>query len=57
MIEDGFLLEEALDADVARYDDAYWARVARRPTSPQRFLNWWIARRWVMPRDIRRRNG
>lgn len=47
-------LEEALDDSRARQDDAWWARYTRLPYSPQRFLNWWIARRWVIPRDIRR---
>lgn len=53
LIEDGFLEEAFLDNDTARYDDAYWARVAGRfPAAPQTLINWWIARRWVRPRDI-----
>lgn len=55
LIEDGFLLEDALDSDTARMDDAYWSRAARHLLTPQRFMDWWIARRWVMPRDVRRR--
>jgi hypothetical protein len=47
-------LEVALDDFTARQDDGYWARFVRRPYTPQRFIAWWIARRWVIPRDIRR---
>lgn len=53
MIEDGFLLEDAFDRDTARMDDAHWARQAARfPVSPQGFINWWVSRRWLRPRDI-----
>jgi hypothetical protein len=54
MIEDGYLVDSWAE-DTARMDDAYWSRAARQPLSPQRFMDWWIARRWVMPRDVRRR--
>ena len=44
------------DASVAQYDDAYWSYVAlMAPFSWQLFLNWWVARRYVQPRDVRRR--
>lgn len=39
---------------LARRDDAFWAAYVRRPFTWQRYLNWWVARRWVIPRDIRR---
>jgi hypothetical protein len=40
----------------ALMDDAHWARFAKRLwVTPQAFLNWWVARRFVVPRDIRRR--
>ncbi len=45
---------EALDDSRARQDDAWWARYIRLPYTPQRFTNWWVARRWIIPRDIRR---
>lgn len=39
----------------AKLDDAFWARFVRRaPVTPQGFLNWWVARRWLRPRDITR---
>ena len=44
----------ALADSQARQQDAYWARYVRGPYSPQRFINWWVARRWIIPRDIRR---
>lgn len=44
--------DSMLAEDQARWDDAYWLRVANGPFSWQRFLNWWVARRWVRPRDI-----
>ena len=46
--------EAALADSQARQQDAYWARYVRGPYSPQRFINWWVARRWIIPRDIRR---
>jgi hypothetical protein len=52
--DDGDDFGEAIDDSRARQDDAWWARYIRLPYTPQRFLNWWIARRWVIPRDIRR---
>lgn len=53
MIEDGFLEEAFLDQDMSYRDDAHWARhAARFPVSPQGFLNWWVSRRWIRPRDI-----
>jgi hypothetical protein len=55
LVEDGFLVQDALDDSTARQDDAFWARQSRLPATPQRLLNWWVARRWVVPRDVRRR--
>lgn len=46
--------EAALADSRARQDDAWWARYVRLPYTPQRFTNWWVARRWIIPRDIRR---
>lgn len=46
-------VQQALDDSVAHADDAFWARVVRRfPVTPQGFINWWVARRWLRPRDI-----
>lgn len=45
-----FLLDEA----TARADDALWMRYVKGQFSWQRFINWWVSRRWVMPRDVRR---
>lgn len=52
--EDGDDFEASVEDSRAHQDDAWWARYVRGAYSPQRFLNWWIARRWVVPRDIRR---
>ena len=49
---DAELIEPA--AELAWSDDAYWWRFVHRPFSWSRFLTWWIARRWVVPRDIRK---
>lgn len=46
------LVPKSLDESTARKDDAFWAQHMRLPFSWQRFLNWWVARRWVRPRDI-----
>lgn len=45
-------LEHALDDSRARQDDAYWLQIAHGPFAWQTFLNWWVARRWIMPRDV-----
>lgn len=37
-----------------RMDDAYWSYQLRRPFSWSLYRRWWIARRWVIPRDIRK---
>lgn len=53
LAEDGDLVGQALEDGVARRDDAFWARFAARfPVTPQGFLNWWVARRGIRPRDI-----
>lgn len=46
--------EEHIAEGVARMDDAYWARYIRQPFSWHRFTIWWVARRWVRPRDIQK---
>lgn len=46
--------QRALDDSRSRQDDAWWAAYIRAPFTPQRYLNWWVARRWVIPRDIRK---
>ena len=44
-----------LEEFTARQDDIYWSRVAFGPWRGwQAFTNWWVARRWVEPRDIRK---
>ncbi len=44
------------DGTLARLDDAYWSRyVTVEPFTWQRFTHWWVARRYIQPRDIRRR--
>ncbi len=53
-VVDGEDFEASFADSQARMQDAYWARYVRGPYTPQRFINWWIARRWIIPRDIRR---
>lgn len=44
------------DESTAAADDRYWSWVAfAAPFSWMTFIRWWIARRWVVPRDVRRR--
>lgn len=50
--ESEFGVAEAMHEAQARMDDAYWARFIRGPFSWSRFTTWWVARRWVRPRDI-----
>ena len=54
LVEDGFMMELGLDDSAARADDAFWARVVRRWHGWQAVTDWWVARRWVKPRDITR---
>lgn len=42
------------ESHLSRWDDAMWSRMLRQPFSWQLFLNWWVARRWLIPRDVRR---
>lgn len=52
--EDGEGVEASLDDSRARQDDAWWARFVRGPFAWSRFMQWWVARRWVVPRDVRK---
>ena len=52
---DGEDLGAALEDSMARRDDAYWLRYVRQRFAWQRFTDWWLARRWIVPRDIRKR--
>lgn len=51
--------EDALidwDDSTARWDDAFWSFFAFAAVFRwQTYFNWWVARRYVMPRDPRRR--
>ena len=44
----------ALDDAVARLWDAHWAARVTAPFSWDLFTEWWAARRWVEPRDVRK---
>ena len=46
--------QTAFDKSISKQQDAFWAWYIKQPYTPQRFLNWWVARRWIIPRDIRR---
>ena len=48
-------LGEAIADATARWHDRVWGRYVMKPFTWQRFTNWWVARRWIMPRDVRRR--
>ena len=48
-------MTEALYDSVARRDDAYWLRFVRHRFSWTRFMYWWVARRWIVQRDVRKR--
>ena len=45
---------QSLEQGTAQMDDLYWWSVAYGPFSWRMFYQWWIARRWVMPRDVRK---
>lgn len=44
----------AVERQISTLDDAYWWRIIHGPFSWQLFTSWWVARRYVMPRDIRK---
>lgn len=52
--EDDSDVQAALDDSTSRHDDAYWARFVAAPFTWRRYSEWWVARRWVVPRDVRR---
>ena len=54
VVEDLYDEGAALDDHIARMDDAYWARFVRQPFSWNRFTIWWVARRWIRPRNIQK---
>lgn len=54
MPEDTDHMIESMEDGISRMDDAYWSRFVRRDFSWQHFTDWWVARRWIIPRDIRR---
>lgn len=52
--DDDYVLD--WDESLALQDDAFWSYMAvMAPFSWQLFLNWWVARRYVQPRDVRLR--
>ena len=48
-------LEEALGEAQAQVDDRRWSWYVFQPFTWQRFTDWWAARKYVMPRDVRKR--
>ena len=42
-----------IEATRAAIDDDWWAAYIAQPFTWARFVNWWAARRWVVPRDPR----
>lgn len=44
-----------IEDQTAEMDDAYWRVFVVKTFTWLRFWNWWVARRWVEPRDIRKR--
>jgi hypothetical protein len=48
-------LDGAISDSIARQDDAFWHRFVRDRFTWRRFTHWWIARRFIVPRDIRKR--
>ncbi len=44
------------EEEVSRIQDRWWSYVVTQaPFSWHLFLSWWIARRWIVPRDVRNR--
>lgn len=44
------------DESLAMVDDGRWSYIVFiHPFSWQWFINWWVARRYIVPRDVRRR--
>lgn len=47
-------LGRALEESASRFDDIVWSRFVMMRFTWQRYLDWWAARRWIRPRDVRR---
>jgi len=48
-------LAEGIAESTAYTDDLFWAYHVARPFTWQRYIDWWAARRWLLPRDVTRR--
>jgi len=53
-------IDEQVDWDdqLAKLDDSIWSRMVfgrAYPFTWRMFLMWWVARRWIEPRDVRKR--
>jgi len=47
--------QQELEAAQSRWDDLVWSRrVMRDRFAWQGFFEWWSARRWIRPRDVRK---
>jgi hypothetical protein len=44
-----------MEEDYDFYDDGYWAHFVAQPFTWDRFYRWWIERRFLAPRDVRKR--
>jgi len=53
-VEHAGKLEEGIADVQAKLDDVFWTKFIALPFSWPRFHTWWVARRWVIPRDIRK---
>lgn len=51
---EGEVLEDGIDDATSRFDDLDWSYYVTRSFTWPRFTNWWAARRWVYPRDVRK---
>jgi hypothetical protein len=47
-------LAAGVERSVSRSDDLFWSRFVTRSFTWPRFLEWWVHRRWVQPRDVRK---
>ena len=54
-IEDLADEERALADGTDLWEDAYWWSFVTGAFSWSRFMQWWIERRWLVPRDVRKR--
>lgn len=52
---DEYDFNRGIENSMSYFDDLKWSWYVMGPFTWQRFIDWWVARHAVQPRDVRRR--